>query len=83
MSRRRSSIFHHGADEPNQLLRPGRRQVQNGNLYIGHVELKQETSACLQLVSFAAFVLTTPRLWLVVGFMTHSLSFCHNLLKSW
>lgn len=32
-------------------------------------------------LSFTAFVLTTPRLWLGEGLMTHSLHFCHNLLK--
>ena len=59
---KRSSIFYHCPEEPKQLW-PGKRQVQNGNLYIGSLELKQETSACFQLVSCAAFVLTNPRLW--------------------
>lgn len=58
--RRRSSIFCDGTEEQEQLFWAGGRQVQNVSLYMRHLELRQETSACFRLVAITAFVLTNP-----------------------
>lgn len=83
MIRRRSSIFCDGPEQQEQLFQAGGRQVQHVSLHMRRLELRQETSACFQLVVIAAFVLTNPRVWFGEGFLSQSLGFVSTSSKSW
>lgn len=78
---RRNSIFSYYLEEPKQLLWPGRRQVQNGNLHIWSLERKQETSACYWLVSFTVSALQNPKTVVWWGVHVTVSHFWHHVLQ--